>query len=117
MADEKKPYDHTQAERTFVRGIEGQYNLTQELDRLRSLPRVRKGSETPFHGYPQFFNKDYLIPAHGLGQTLHVHLEDRIHDLRRDAATGQGGLHNIGFAAQTDEINHATSLPSTPKRS
>jgi uncharacterized cupin superfamily protein len=76
MSDAKQPYDHTKSERTFVRGIEGQYNLTQELDRLRSLPRVRKGSETPFHGYPQFYNKDYLIPAHGLGQTLHVHLEE-----------------------------------------
>ncbi|HEV8021020.1 MAG TPA: cupin domain-containing protein [Candidatus Lustribacter sp.] len=76
MAEAQKPYDHTQNERVFVRGIEGQYNLTQELNRLRSLPRVRKGSETPFHGYPQFFNRDYLIPAYGLGQTLHIHLEE-----------------------------------------
>jgi quercetin dioxygenase-like cupin family protein len=76
MAEAKKPHDHTQAERVFVRGIEGQYNLTQELNRLRSLPRVRKGSETPFSGYPQMYNRDYLIPAHGLGQTLHIHLEE-----------------------------------------
>jgi hypothetical protein len=54
MAEAKKPHDHTQAERVFVRGIEGQYNLTQELNRLRSLPRVRKGSKTPFSGYPKF---------------------------------------------------------------
>src|ERR1700677_4179438 len=76
MAEAKKSHDHTQAERVFVRGIEGQYNLTQELNRLRSLPRVRKGSETPFSGYPQMYNRDYLIPAHGLGQTLHIHLEE-----------------------------------------
>src|ERR1700733_8536884 len=76
MAEANKPHDHTQAERVFVRGIEGQYNLTQELNRLRSLPRVRKGSETPFSGYPQMYNRDYLIPAHGLGQTLHIHLEE-----------------------------------------
>ena len=37
----------------------------------------------------------------------HVHREDLVHHLGRDAATGQGGLHDIGFTAQSDEINHA----------
>jgi quercetin dioxygenase-like cupin family protein len=68
--------DHTTEDRVFVRGIQGEYNLEEELRRLRALPRVRKGSEVPFKGYPQFFNKDYLAPHVGLGQTLHIHLEE-----------------------------------------
>ena len=30
--------------RVFVRGIEGHYNLKDELARLRSMPRVVKGA-------------------------------------------------------------------------
>jgi quercetin dioxygenase-like cupin family protein len=62
--------------RVFVREVSGEYNLTHELKRLRSLPRVRKGREVEFHGGPQQFNKSYLEPHDGLGQTLHVHLEE-----------------------------------------
>jgi gentisate 1,2-dioxygenase len=76
MADSKPPEDHTKRNRTFVRGIQGEYNLTEELKRLRDLPRVHRGSEERFSGYPQMVNKDYLIPAHGQGQTLHIHLEE-----------------------------------------
>jgi mannose-6-phosphate isomerase-like protein (cupin superfamily) len=67
---------HGQKNRTFVRGIQGEYNLTQELERLRSLPRVIKGRETPFHSGPQQFSKHYMEPKDGLGQTLHIHLEE-----------------------------------------
>ena len=35
-------------DRVFVRAIQGEYNLTEELRRLRSLPRVRKGAELEF---------------------------------------------------------------------
>ena len=76
MAEKTKHEDHTKRDRTFVRGIQGQYNLTEELKRLRDLPRVHRGSEERFSGYPQMVNKDYLIPAHGQGQTLHIHLEE-----------------------------------------
>ena len=34
--------------RVFVRGIEGHYNLKEELARLRSVPRVVKGRELRF---------------------------------------------------------------------
>lgn len=37
----------------------------------------------------------------------HVHREDLVHHLGRDPATGQGGLYDIGFTAQSDEIDHA----------
>jgi quercetin dioxygenase-like cupin family protein len=62
--------------RIFVRGIQGEYNLTEELRRLRSRPRVRKGGDLEFDGGPQHYNKDYLEPKDGLGQTLHIHLEE-----------------------------------------
>ncbi len=67
---------HEQKERVFVRPIAGEYNLTEELARLRSLPRVIKGRSTPFHSGPQQFSKHYLEPKDGLGQTLHIHLEE-----------------------------------------
>jgi len=67
---------HAQTDRVFVRAIAGEYNLTQELARLRALPRVLKGRETPFHSGPQQFSKHYLEPKDGLGQTVHIHLEE-----------------------------------------
>ena len=35
-------YYHSQKDRIFVRAIQGEYNLTKELERLRAMPRVRK---------------------------------------------------------------------------
>ncbi|MGA2393765.1 MAG: cupin domain-containing protein [Candidatus Lustribacter sp.] len=67
---------HEQTDRTFVRAISGEYNLAHELKRLRSLPRVRKGREQPFHSGPQQYSRQYLEPKDGLGQTLHIHLEE-----------------------------------------
>jgi len=63
-------------DRTFVRAIEGPYNLQDELDRLRSLPRVIKAKEKGWHGGPQYYGKRYIDPSSGMGQTLHIHLED-----------------------------------------
>jgi quercetin dioxygenase-like cupin family protein len=63
-------------DRVFVRAIQGEYNLSEELRRLRSRPRVRKGAEIEFYGGPQHYNKDYMEPKDGLGQTLHIHLEE-----------------------------------------
>ena len=36
---------HSKKDRVFVRAIQGDYSLKQELARLRAMPRVRKGSE------------------------------------------------------------------------
>jgi quercetin dioxygenase-like cupin family protein len=63
-------------DRVFVRPITGEYNLSEELRRLRSRPRVRKGAEIEFYGGPQHFNKDYVEPKDGIAQTLHIHLEE-----------------------------------------
>jgi len=63
-------------DRVFVRAIEGQYSLREELARLRALPRVRKGSEIRFIDGPQTFSKHYVEPKDGMTQTLHIHLEE-----------------------------------------
>jgi quercetin dioxygenase-like cupin family protein len=73
---ERKPMSSERPDRVFVRAIQGEYNLSEELKRLRSQPRVRKGSQLDFHGGPQHWNKDYIEPKDGLGQTLHIHLEE-----------------------------------------
>ena len=41
--EENESHYHSKKDRVFVRAIAGQYNLKEELARLRSLPRVRKG--------------------------------------------------------------------------
>jgi gentisate 1,2-dioxygenase len=70
----KSHYDDS--ERIFVREVSGQYGLKHELQQLRSRPRVRKGTEVRFTAGPQAFSKHYMEPEDGLGQTLHIHLEE-----------------------------------------
>jgi gentisate 1,2-dioxygenase len=70
----RKEYNNT--DRVFVRAIQGEYNLKEELKRLRSLPRVRKGAELEFTDGPQMFGRHYIEPKDGLGQTLHIHLQE-----------------------------------------
>src|SRR5215510_16269166 len=67
---------HSKTDRVFVRGIEGHYNLKEELQRLRSLPRVRKGAEIKFVDGPQCYSRHYMEPVDGLAQTLHIHIEE-----------------------------------------
>ena len=67
---------HSKKDRVFVRAIAGHYNLKEELARLRSLPRVRKGSEIKFVDGPQTYSRHYVEPKDGIGQTLHIHLEE-----------------------------------------
>ncbi|MDB5764168.1 MAG: Cupin domain protein [Herminiimonas sp.] len=79
MSDEKKvPKEnyHSNKNRTFVRAIAGPYNLKDELTRLRSMPRVRKGSEIKFNDGPQAFSRHYVEPKDGITQTFHLHLEE-----------------------------------------
>ena len=73
-APERKQYATN--DRTFVRGIQGEYNLTQELERLRAKPRVIRGRDLEYFNGPHVFGKHYLEPKNGLGQTLHVHLQE-----------------------------------------
>ncbi|HYX90053.1 MAG TPA: cupin domain-containing protein [Myxococcaceae bacterium] len=72
----KESHYSSKKDRVFVRGIQGQYSLKEELHRLRSLPRVIKGKELRFNDGPQSFSKHFIEPVDGLGQTLHIHLEE-----------------------------------------
>lgn len=74
MANES--YYFGKKHRVFLRGIEGEYSLKEELRRLRSLPRVIKAEERKFLDGPQAFVKHYFEPPDGLGQTLHIHLNE-----------------------------------------
>lgn len=67
---------HSKKDRVFVRGIQGHYNLKEELVRLRSMPRVVKGKEIKFMDGPQTYSKHFVEPVDGITQTLHIHLEE-----------------------------------------
>jgi quercetin dioxygenase-like cupin family protein len=67
---------HSKKDRIFVRAIAGQYNLKDELKRLRSLPRVRKAKDIRFNDGPQTFSRHYVEPKDGITQTLHIHMEE-----------------------------------------
>lgn len=67
---------HSQKNRIFVRDISGSYNLTDELKRLRSQPRVRKAKEIKFRDGPQTYSRHYIEPKDGITQTFHIHLEE-----------------------------------------
>lgn len=67
---------HSKKDRVFVRAIQGEYNLTAELARLRAMPRVRKGRSIKFVDGPQAFSRHYVEPKDGITQLFHLHLEE-----------------------------------------
>jgi quercetin dioxygenase-like cupin family protein len=75
VVDESVNY-HTNKNRVFVRPIAGAYNLRDELTRLRSMPRVVKGSTKKFNKGVQSFSKHFVEPKDGITQTFHIHLEE-----------------------------------------
>src|SRR6267143_1351839 len=72
----KDSHYSSKKDRVFVRALQGQYSLKDELARLRAMPRVIKGNEHRFMDGPQSFSKHFVEPVDGLTQTLHVHLEE-----------------------------------------
>lgn len=72
----KESHYHSKKDRVFVRGIQGAYNLQEELDRLRSGQRVFKGKEIKFNDGPQAYSKHYIEPIDGVTQTFHIHIEE-----------------------------------------
>jgi len=69
-------YYHSKKDRVFLRGIEGAYNLSEELRRLRAAPRVRRASDIKFVDGPQAYSRHYVEPENGITQTFHLHLEE-----------------------------------------
>src|SRR5512145_1945863 len=72
----KESHYTSKKDRVFVRGIQGQYSLKDELARLRAMPRVIKGKDLTFNDGPQSFSKHFVEPVDGMTQTLHIHLEE-----------------------------------------
>lgn len=73
---ENQSHYSSKKDRVFVRAVAGHYGLTDELARLRALPRVRKGEEIKFIDGPQAYSRHYVEPKDGITQTLHIHLEE-----------------------------------------
>ena len=48
---------HSKKDRIFVRGIQGQYSLKDELARLRNMPRVRRAKDIKFNDGPQTYSR------------------------------------------------------------
>jgi quercetin dioxygenase-like cupin family protein len=71
-----KEYYHDKKDRVFVRAIAGDYGLSDELKRLRAMPRVRKARELKFVDGPQAYSRHYVEPKDGITQTFHLHLEE-----------------------------------------
>ena len=67
---------HSKKDRMFVRAIQGNYNLKEELARLRAMPRVRKGKMLKFVDGPQTFSRHYVEPKDGVSQMIHLQLEE-----------------------------------------
>ena len=67
---------HSKKDRFFVRAIQGQYSLKDELKRLRSMPRVRKAKDIKFVDGPQTFSRHYVEPKDGISQLFHLHVEE-----------------------------------------
>ena len=67
---------HSKKDRIFVRGIAGKYSLTDELKRLRDMPRVRRAADIKFRDGPQTWSRHYVEPKDGITQTFHLHMED-----------------------------------------
>src|SRR6267378_4221041 len=67
---------HSKKDRIFVRALQGQYSLREELTRLRAMPRVRKGKELRFVDGPQTYSRHYVEPKDGITQMFHLHLEE-----------------------------------------
>lgn len=77
MLEEKRAsMYHNKKDRVFVRGIQGEYNVQAELERLRAVPRVRKAKDISFIDGPQCFSRHYIEPKDGITQTFHMHLEE-----------------------------------------
>lgn len=71
-----KEYYHAKKDRIFVRQIAGTYSLSDELLRLRAMPRVRKAKDIKFVDGPQTYSRHYVEPKDGITQTFHMHLEE-----------------------------------------
>ena len=62
--------------RIHLHGLVGDYDLKEERQRLRSLPRVIRSDELPWKGGPRMFNKTLLSARSNGPQSIYVHLKE-----------------------------------------
>jgi len=84
---------HSQKNRVFVRGIQGEYNLSAELERLRAMPRVRKAS-VHNNCVHQHFNADPERPVRLISAINRIYRHCGLNDLEQldDAPEYEPGL-------------------------
>ncbi|MCL5046739.1 MAG: cupin domain-containing protein [Actinobacteria bacterium] len=81
MAVEKVRETHWEpweVDRVFLRGLTRNYDLYEELKRIRSLPRVIHYEDIPWEGGPQMFNKWLMEPSWGFMQSLNIHMKEMV---------------------------------------
>src|SRR6185503_5759669 len=115
---------HSKKDRIFVRPIQGQYSLKDELKRLRSMPRVRKGREIKFVDGPQTWSRHYVEPKDGHVNEAAFYILDgvgyEIHDgVRYDWKAGDVAIvHNNcvhqHFNASKDKPARALVIKTKP---
>ena len=74
----KEVWEKWEKDRVFVREIKGNYDLKEELKRLRNMPRVIKGRNCLWHGGARMWNKELVNPASGILQSIHVHMKEML---------------------------------------
>ena len=72
----KESHYSSKKDRVFVRGIQGQYSLKDELARLRSMPRVRRAKDIKFRDGPQTYSRHYVEPKDGISQLFLILMEE-----------------------------------------
>ncbi len=115
---------HSKKDRIFVRAVEGQYSLKEELQRLRAMPRVRKGSLIKFRDGPQTYSRHYVEPYGPGGRSQkHGHVNEaafyildgegyEVHDgVRYDWKAG-----DIAIVHNNCVHQHFNASPSAPAR-
>ena len=112
-APEAKIYDEA---RIFVLAVQSlQYSMRDELERLRSMPRVIKGNELRWTGGPQLWHKTLIDPHFNLTQSVHIHYVD----LAPKAKSQKHGRQNEAlcyiFLQVHDSRYSISSLPLTYK--
>jgi hypothetical protein len=83
----KDSHYSSKKDRVFVRGMQGQYSLREELAWLRAMPRVIKGKKMKFVDGPQFF--------------MNMLFQKSVIPRPTEAAAG-----GVGFEPRHNETNH-----------
>ena len=104
---------HSKKDRIFVRAIQGQYSLKEELARLRAMPRVRKGKELKFVDGPQTYSRHYVEPKDGITQMFHLHLEEYAPGAKSQK---HGHVNEAAFYILTARATRSTTACATTGR-